>query len=81
MKYGSIGSIIPSYYKAGEGKIDLDVFDGMINAICTSDIMKSMYKNKNCFDQKEIDKYVRDGLPDNRVQGRKAHQDKDPWKW
>ena len=31
----------------------------MINAICTSDIMKSMYKNKNCFDQKEIDKYVR----------------------
>lgn len=48
-----------SYYKAGEGKIDLDVFDGMINAICTSDIMKSMYKNKNCFDQKEIDKYVR----------------------
>ncbi len=48
-----------SYYKAGEGKIDLEVFDGMINAICTSDIMKSMYKNKNCFDQKELDKYVR----------------------
>jgi len=36
-----------------------DVFDGMIDALCKSDMMKSFYKGKNCFDQKEIDKYVR----------------------
>lgn len=48
-----------SYYKADPEKITMDVFDGMIDAICKSDIMKKAYKGKNCFDQKEIDKYVK----------------------
>ena len=48
-----------AYYKADPERITMDVFDGMINAICESDIMKKVYKGKNCFDQKEIDKYVR----------------------
>lgn len=48
-----------SYYKADPQRITTDVFDGMIDAICTSDTMKNIYKGKNCFDQKEIDKYVR----------------------
>ncbi len=48
-----------SYYKAAPGQMTMEVFDGMIDAICTSDIMKRMYKNKNCFDPAEIDKYVR----------------------
>ena len=48
-----------SYYKADPAHITLDVFDGMIDALCKSDIMKRFYKGKNCFDQKEIDKYVR----------------------
>ena len=48
-----------SYYKADPEHITMDVFDGMINAICTSDVMKRAYKGKNCFDRKEIDRYVR----------------------
>ena len=36
----------------------MDVFDGMIDAVCRSEMMKKFYKGKNCFDQKEIDKYV-----------------------
>ena len=48
-----------SYYKADPAHITLDVFDGMIDALCKSDMMKRFYKGKNCFDQKEIDKYVR----------------------
>ena len=48
-----------SYYKADPEHITLDVFDGMIDALCKSDMMKRFYKGKNCFDQKEIDKYVR----------------------
>jgi len=40
-------------------EITMDVFDGMINALCKSDMMKRFYQGKNCFDQKEIDKYVR----------------------
>jgi hypothetical protein len=48
-----------SYYKADPQHITTEVFDGMIDAICRSDIMKRFYKGKNCFDQKEIDKYVR----------------------
>jgi len=49
-----------SYYKAApKEQMTMEVFDGMVNALCTSDIMKKMYQNKNCFDQKEIDKYVR----------------------
>ena len=31
----------------------------MIDALCKSDMMKRFYKGKNCFDRKEIDKYVR----------------------
>ena len=48
-----------AYYKADPDRITMDVFDGMIDAICKSDIMKKVYKGKNCFDQKEIDKYVK----------------------
>ena len=48
-----------SYYKTDPAHITLDVFDGMIDALCKSDMMKRFYKGKNCFDQKEIDKYVR----------------------
>ncbi len=48
-----------SYYKAAPDKITNEIFEGMIDAICTSDIMKRMYKNKDCFAQKEIERYVR----------------------
>lgn len=48
-----------SYYKADPEHITMDVFDGMIGALCKSDMMKRFYQGKNCFDQKEIDKYVR----------------------
>ncbi|WP_350454405.1 L-2-amino-thiazoline-4-carboxylic acid hydrolase [Slackia heliotrinireducens] len=48
-----------SYYKAAPDVMTLEIFDGMIDALCTSEIMKRAYKNKDCFDQKEIDKYVR----------------------
>lgn len=48
-----------SYYKADPQRITMDVFDGMIDALCKSDTMKKFYKGKNCFDQSEIDKYVR----------------------
>lgn len=48
-----------AYYKADPERITMDVFDGMIDAICKSDTMKKFYKGKNCFDQKEIDKYVK----------------------
>lgn len=48
-----------SYYRALGDKATLVIFDGMIDALCTCDTMKRLYKNKNCFDQKEIDKYVR----------------------
>ena len=51
-----------SYYKADSGKITMDVFEGMIDAICESDTMKRFYKGKNCFDQKEIDKYVKGSI-------------------
>jgi len=48
-----------AYYKADPERITMDVFDGMIDAVCKSDTMKKFYKGKNCFDQKEIDKYVK----------------------
>jgi len=48
-----------SYYQALDDKATLEIFDGMIDALCTCDTMKRLYKNKNCFDQKEMDKYVR----------------------
>jgi len=48
-----------SYYKAAPDRITMDIFDGMVNAICTCDRMKCLYKNKDCFSQAEIDKYVR----------------------
>jgi len=51
-----------SYYKTDPEHISLDIFDGMIDAICKSEIMKKMYKNKNCFDPKEIDKYVKGSI-------------------
>ena len=37
---------------------DITTIDGMIDAICKCDTMKRFYKGKNCFDRKEIDKYV-----------------------
>ncbi len=48
-----------SYYKAAPDKMTPEIFEGMIDALCTSDMMKRMYKNKDCFSQTEIDKYVR----------------------
>ena len=48
-----------SYYKADPEHITTEVFEGMIDALCKSDMMKRFYKGKNCFDQKEINKYVR----------------------
>ena len=48
-----------SYYKAAPDKITIEIFDGMIAVLCNSDMMKSFYKGKDCFSQKEIDKYVR----------------------
>ncbi len=51
-----------SYYKADPEKITMEVFDGMIDAVCRSDTMKRFYKGKNCFDQKEIDKYVKGSI-------------------
>ena len=48
-----------SYYKADPERITMDVFDGMIDAVCKSEMMKRFYKGKNCFDRTEIDKYVR----------------------
>ena len=48
-----------SYYKADPEHITTDVFGGMIDAICKSDLMKRVYEGKDCFDQTEIDKYVR----------------------
>ncbi len=47
-----------TYYKADPEHITMEVFDGMIDAICKCDMMKRFYKGKNCFDRKEIDKYV-----------------------
>lgn len=48
-----------SYYKADPERITMEVFDGMIDAICKSDMMKRFYQGKDCFDPKEIDRYVR----------------------
>ena len=48
-----------AYYKADPERITMEVFDGMIDAVCKSDRMKRFYKGKNCFDPAEIDKYVR----------------------
>ncbi|MBR2788506.1 MAG: hypothetical protein IKD94_05025 [Erysipelotrichaceae bacterium] len=38
-----------SYYKADPESITTEVFDGMIEAICKSDVMKSFYKGKKLF--------------------------------
>ena len=46
-----------AYYKADPERITMDVFDGMIDAVCSSETMKRFYKGKNCFDPKEIGKY------------------------
>ncbi len=48
-----------SYYKAGGEGMTEAVFEGMIDALCRSDVMKKMYKNKDCFAREEIDKYIR----------------------
>ena len=48
-----------SYYKADPEHITMEVFDGMIDALCRSSIMKRFYQGKNCFDPKEIDRYIR----------------------
>lgn len=61
-----------SYYKAAPEQITMEVFDGMIDALCKSDMMKLFYKGKNCFDQKEIDKYVKGSI---RSQKRKYPMD------
>lgn len=51
-----------SYYKADPDRITMDIFDGMIDAICKSDTMKNIYKGKDCFSQSEIDKYVKGSI-------------------
>ncbi len=51
-----------TYYKSDPEKITMDVFDGMIEAICKSETMKKFHKGKNCFDRKEIDKYVKGSI-------------------
>ncbi len=51
-----------AYYRADPERITMEIFDGMIDAICKSDVMKKFYSGKNCFDQKEIDKYARGAL-------------------
>ncbi len=48
-----------SYYKVDSERISMEVFDGMIDAVCKSDTMKKFYKGKNCFDLKEIGRYVK----------------------
>ena len=48
-----------AYYKAGKDKITMDIFDGMVDAVATSKTMKSFYSGKDCFSQKESDKYVK----------------------
>ncbi|MCR4634242.1 MAG: L-2-amino-thiazoline-4-carboxylic acid hydrolase [Erysipelotrichaceae bacterium] len=48
-----------SYYKADPEHITTEVFDGMIDAICKSVMMKRFYQGKDCFDPKEIGRYVR----------------------
>ncbi len=48
-----------SYYKADPEHVTADVFDGMIGAICKSGMMRRFYRGKNCFDPKEIGRYVR----------------------
>lgn len=57
-----------AYYKADPEHITMDVFDGMIDAICRCDTMKRFYKGKNCFDRKEIDKYVKGAQRSKRKQ-------------
>ena len=47
-----------SYYKADPDKISMEVFDGMIDAVCKCDMMKRFYKGKDCFSETEINKYV-----------------------
>lgn len=46
-----------AYYKADPEHITLDVFDGMINAVCSSDMMVKAYKGKDAFDPKQMAKY------------------------
>ena len=40
-----------SYYKADPEHITTDVFSGMIDAVCKSEMMKRFYQGKNCFDR------------------------------
>ena len=51
-----------SYYKADPKKITMDVFDGMVNAVCYNERMKKMYKNKSCFDSKKMERYRQGAL-------------------
>ena len=47
-----------AYYKADPEKITMEVYDGMVDAVCKSKVMKSFYQGKDCFSPKEIEKYV-----------------------
>ena len=51
-----------AYYKADPEHITMDVFDGMIDAICKCDTMKKFYKGKNhvcCILQHKRDRGLR----------------------
>lgn len=46
-----------AYYKADPERITMDVFDGMIQAVCKSDRMIQAYRGKDAFDPKQMAKY------------------------
>lgn len=46
-----------AYYKAAPALITAQVFDGMIQAVCCSDMMSKAYKGKDAFDPKQMAKY------------------------
>lgn len=51
-----------AYYKADPKHITMDVFDGMIQAVCNCDMMVKAYKGKDAFDPKQMEKYTKGAL-------------------
>lgn len=46
-----------AYYKAAPEAVTMEVFDGMIQAVCQSDRMAQAYKGKDAFDAKQMAAY------------------------
>lgn len=46
-----------AYYKADPEHITTEIFEGMIQSICASDLMAKAYKGKDPFSQKQMEKY------------------------